>query len=474
MNIPNAYLLAISCISLAGCHATSNRTPDSRVSPQDEWMVPFKSTSLSDSNFEEFDRLVKDIGTARIVVLGETHEDGAAYETKARVVRFLHERMGFNVIVWEMPIFQASLVERELDSGGDATAVFQRMQYPWNRSEVEELFEYVAQSKRTGKPLFFAGCDCKFGVVANDLKHELLSFLDDFFQIGPDSIADPRVWSPLVKWLVSPPRVSFNSPLEVAPIPPSVRRYIAASLDKESPPGESMTVADAIESLLITLNANKPQLLNSKGCEQVDIVERLLLSARLAERWHNAPLIHGEEGDRNSHLYRERAMAESILWLARKSYPKEKLIIWTGGVHAFKYINNPPENSGSANHVDQSSNPFPECASDVLYSLFGNDVYVVGFTGHHGAVGRAESAKFPPWELPTVPGDSIEQRIYESGVASAFVPLRLLPRNHWLRTPQISCVYNGMAIRSVWPLSLDCIFYYVERRPSHGVEPNER
>jgi erythromycin esterase len=53
-------------------------------------------------DFTDLEPLVNAIGDATIVQLGESsHGAGAAFSAKVRLIRFLHQRMGFDAVVWE-------------------------------------------------------------------------------------------------------------------------------------------------------------------------------------------------------------------------------------------------------------------------------------------------------------------------------------------------------------------------------------
>lgn len=64
------------------------------------------SAEFNDTNYSDLAPLMKAIGDKRVVMLGELfHGDGETMKLKSRVVRFLHEKMNFNVIVFESDFF---------------------------------------------------------------------------------------------------------------------------------------------------------------------------------------------------------------------------------------------------------------------------------------------------------------------------------------------------------------------------------
>lgn len=68
--------------------------------------VPVRSISAHDTDYTDLAPLAEAIGQKRIVMLGELyHGDATAFQAKARLIRFLHEKMGFGVLAWESDFF---------------------------------------------------------------------------------------------------------------------------------------------------------------------------------------------------------------------------------------------------------------------------------------------------------------------------------------------------------------------------------
>ena len=77
-----------------------------------------RSIDPADEDFSDLMPLVQVIGKARVVQLGEaTHGDGSTFLAKGRLVRFLHQVMGFDVLAWESGIFDVRRVDTALRAG---------------------------------------------------------------------------------------------------------------------------------------------------------------------------------------------------------------------------------------------------------------------------------------------------------------------------------------------------------------------
>ena len=65
-----------------------------------------------DEDFSDLEPLADAIGSARVVQLGEpSHGAGSCFAAKARIVKFLHQRHGFDVLIWEFGIMTSRLAQ---------------------------------------------------------------------------------------------------------------------------------------------------------------------------------------------------------------------------------------------------------------------------------------------------------------------------------------------------------------------------
>ena len=105
------------------CSATALALgPGERVSAADKvaWFdahaAALRTINPKDHEYSDLEPLRQAIGSARIVLLGGTREEGIM-KARYRVVRFLHEKMGFDVLTSDLPLFDAEEFDRTLDRG---------------------------------------------------------------------------------------------------------------------------------------------------------------------------------------------------------------------------------------------------------------------------------------------------------------------------------------------------------------------
>ena len=84
--------------------STSVALADDRVDWLKKHAAPITTLDIGKQNdrFAELKPFGEAVGDARVVFLGEqTHGDGTTFEAKARLIRYLHEVKGFDVLAFE-------------------------------------------------------------------------------------------------------------------------------------------------------------------------------------------------------------------------------------------------------------------------------------------------------------------------------------------------------------------------------------
>jgi erythromycin esterase len=94
----------------------------------------------------------------RIVQLGESGHGVAEFsQAKIRLIKFMHERLGYDVLAFESGLFECYMANQLTGSGA------QMMQYSifgvWFTEDVKALFDYIKQTQQTEHPLVLAGFD---------------------------------------------------------------------------------------------------------------------------------------------------------------------------------------------------------------------------------------------------------------------------------------------------------------------------
>lgn len=123
----------------------------------------FNSTIQFTSDLEKFGNLSKlkeTLKDVEIIALGEnTHGLGEVFKAKTDLVKFLHQELGFNLVLFESGFGDGSLAWEQLDSLStkEFTNSFSSNFY-YNSEEIMELVGYVKSQKKT---ITLQGFDCQ-------------------------------------------------------------------------------------------------------------------------------------------------------------------------------------------------------------------------------------------------------------------------------------------------------------------------
>ena len=142
--------------------------------------IPFQHTHLS-ADLNELEPLRQIIGNARVVALGEaTHGTREFFEMKARMLRFLVERMGFNAFVIEANWPEGNRLDRYVRTGiGDPAELLSGLYFwTWNTQEVAEMIQWMRAHNAAGGNVGFYGNDMQFVGMAIDNVRKYVAKVD--------------------------------------------------------------------------------------------------------------------------------------------------------------------------------------------------------------------------------------------------------------------------------------------------------
>lgn len=109
-----------------------------------------QSIDPKDENFDDLEFLIPLLKNKKIVMLGEeSHSFAHTFAAKVRLVKFLHQKLSFNVLAFEINGFPLYQVSQEVKKPSDKLSPIQKRIYPfWSQAKVtQELFAYIEKNK---------------------------------------------------------------------------------------------------------------------------------------------------------------------------------------------------------------------------------------------------------------------------------------------------------------------------------------
>ncbi|HMJ46429.1 MAG TPA: erythromycin esterase family protein [Ferruginibacter sp.] len=401
-----------------------------------EWLkqniVSFSLDSAKDGD-KEFEKLKKSIGNARIVLLGEqSHGDGTTFETKVKLVRFLHQKMGFTVLAFESNQYNAERAWQDVFENKSPMTALQNSIFPiWGKAqEIQPLFEYITLQAKTKKPLLISGFDCQpSGLYINEkLEAEFSSYLLEknigfanseeelnfytlfhAYQNGLYDVVKTKTWEDKKR--------IWDSLRQLKPLFLNI-------LDKKT--GELSLISDSKAKLYLqfwkSVKLYLPELLYLSGVDK--------------------------SGGNTIKNLRDSLMAENLIWLANEYYPSQKIIVWAASYHLAKH-----KSIGYGNLRETLMGDFIRKELDA-------QTYTITFTAYEGNTGWYNGKNLNTVSKPA--DSSFEGLFYKTGSENFFLDFRTNSKTkngNWLLTPRIMRPLGYMSQEKIWPLVFDAVIF---------------
>ena len=145
-------------------------------------ITPITKQEFDDANFQKISLLSDQLKNVKLIGLGEpSHFMGETYTAKIKFIKYLHENCGFDVLAFESPMYNLSKICPSIESENCTKEnLFNNMFNIYYWKELDELFDYVVETRKTKNPLLITGFDQS---VFSDDKN---TFISDYCEFVKD------------------------------------------------------------------------------------------------------------------------------------------------------------------------------------------------------------------------------------------------------------------------------------------------
>lgn len=411
----------------AANQAASARTSDETISDWKAWVrdhaygiksiEPEKTVDsvIAPDRFTDLNMLKPLLHDKRFVFLGESSHGAAEYNlAKTRLIQFLHQEMGYNVLAFESGLNNAAFTNGKLKELSAEQTMKDSLIYVWWTQETLPLFDYLKETQKAKQPLKLAGFD---------IQSQLPFINGDWLRDKELAKRLVETEESLIKWQISKDIEGYR---KAKPGFVKVYEQVKAQLKTH-------------EQELTKAYPNEPHI--------VKLMDRALSDRIRAAKEYVEITIQALEGAEKGDLtvfmklneWRDQAMVDNLIWLATEVYPTEKFIVWAHNGHIRK-----------ANSEVMEAPFTGKLMGELWPDQYKRISYVIGLYGTEGET--AGNDRVPIKVLTPKPG-SVEDILSAANHPYTFMDLRyrLNERgNSWMFEPRF--VYDwGFRLESLVP-----------------------
>jgi erythromycin esterase len=395
-----------------------------------------------DPDNEDFSDLVflrEQLSGVRVVMLGESdHGNGADFKAKTRLIKFLHQEMGFDVLAMESGIFGTSVAWRAFSKQAEPREAFLQGVFPvWGLSEqLQPLIHYLAESAQTDHPLELAGFDCQFREPA--ARDSLVPSLREFLTRSGirtqlcDTNSRP---AHILEWAIG------------RRIPPN-----------GEPKPQSTEKDEFLQILKTTTDAVERSIQSREGQFWSQVLRSVTKQISLYYYWNSpeTPMSFNEE-------LRDLQMGENLVWLANSYYPGHKIIVWAATAHTMRNPHRTTEDELQKYHAGQH-----------VWEALGNESFVIGMTSYTGMAGCITCRGGMEGQIQNImpdqdPSFEFEELMDGAGYKFGFVNLRKARKDGQWPGGSFAARPLFNSYIAPWSEMIDALFFIQNQEPSRIV-----
>ena len=389
-----------------------------------EFAVQLNSIDPENANYADLEPFRADLEGVRVVLLGEImHGDGSSFTAKTRLIRWLHQHLGFDALAFESGFYDCNVAWQSMQTKPALEAFSEGVFAIWSQSaELLPLVNYLGEQVHSDQPLELMGFDCQLTGTASET--QLAHDLEQLRSTVSLELEDWPVYRREVQRLV-------NS--EWREVKPSPDRFA--------------TVQSVHRRLLDAVIAHPPfahqafwkQFLRSLQAE---------FRNQWADKGEVQPFWNG----------RDAQMADNLLWHLEQN-PQRRLIVWAANLHIAR---------GTENIQQDGAFPYQGFIplGQHLHHALGTNMLSIAITGLQGEMAICWDSDVYRFNAP-LPSD-LETFCDQTDLENAIFSWRNNSAFHGLEFPAKFC--GTRSSTADWTSVFDAVLYTRNVTRSHSLK----
>ncbi|UKB85084.1 erythromycin esterase family protein [Chryseobacterium sp. MEBOG06] len=366
--------------------------------------ISMESTDNSDLKF--LDTVLKD---NKVLMLGENiHYDGATMQAKSRLIKYLHENLGYHIVLYEagqydMWVMNEEMKNHQLKVPSDSIGGLGLFSFWWNNKETRPLINYYQKTKTSAHPIELGGFDIQLsGDVLYDRRSKLLK------EFLSKNKIDTRVFKIFHRYIDQLNNFIYQG-------------FVSRTL-KENQKTEFLNEISQLEMMVSKLKKTPENIIFTRYLHD--------MRNNFNKAWKYKP------GSMPSMQFRDSLMAKNLMYQIDSVYQDQKVIVWCANIHTFSAPYN------------KKYTPL----GTYIKNKYGKASYMVDFSSY-AKLNEVKSLFNKPGKL------AIENTFHATKTRYFFIDLRSIPGNSPLKKEFVSTINQGTDQKKVWSRYFDGIFY---------------